>query len=447
MSSQRNETVRVPVVQLVAAASLPFVLWHAGAATAAGALVVGVVAVCGVVLATRKARSAEARASLRILEVERVATTRGQRADEAVRMVVATLDALPDAILEIDAERQVVRANAAARGLLAATEGASLLSIVRDPDILAGIDDVLAGREAADIPFTPPGPVERHLVVHVLRLDLGAAARSRAMLLYRDVTALRNADRLRADFVANVSHELRTPLASLSGFIETLLGPARDDEPARLRFLEIMEGEARRMTRLVSDLLSLSRIEASEHAVPTDPVDVLPIVARVVDALAPVARARRISIAVDIAAGLPAIPGDADQLQQVLQNLVDNAIKYGRADSEIRIGARLVAGEGGIPPRVAVAVADAGDGIPREHLHRLTERFYRVDPGRSRRMGGTGLGLAIVKHIVNRHRGTLSIESVPGEGSVFTVRFPALAAADPARAPHADQRVQSSSTA
>jgi signal transduction histidine kinase len=293
MSSQRNETVRVPVVQLAAAASLPFVLWHAGAATAAGALVVGVVAVCGVVLATRKARSAEARASLRILEVERVATTRGQRADEAVRMVVATLDALPDAILEIDAERQVVRANAAARGLLAATEGASLLSIVRDPDILAGIDDVLAGREAADIPFTPPGPVERHLVVHVLRLDLGAAARSRAMLLYRDVTALRNADRLRADFVANVSHELRTPLASLSGFIETLLGPARDDEPARLRFLEIMEGEARRMTRLVSDLLSLSRIEASEHAVPTDPVDVLPIVARVVDALAPVASPSR----------------------------------------------------------------------------------------------------------------------------------------------------------
>ncbi|MEY4682363.1 MAG: hypothetical protein RLZZ276_4012, partial [Pseudomonadota bacterium] len=368
-------------------------------------------------------------------------------AEDAARMVSATLDAVPDAILEVDGERIVVRANAAARSLLSASPGMTLLSIVRDPDILAGVEDVLAGRETADIPFTLPGPVERHLVVHVLRLDLGAAARSRAMLLYRDVTALRNADRLRADFVANVSHELRTPLASLSGFIETLRGPARDDEPARLRFLEIMEGEARRMTRLVSDLLSLSRIEASEHAVPTDPVDVLPIVARVVDALAPVARARRISIAVDIAAGLPAIPGDADQLQQVLQNLVDNAIKYGRADSEIRIGARLVAGEGGIPPRVAVAVADAGDGIPREHLHRLTERFYRVDPGRSRRMGGTGLGLAIVKHIVNRHRGTLSIESVPGEGSVFTVRFPALAAADPARAPHADQRVQSSSTA
>ncbi|MFM8680911.1 MAG: histidine kinase dimerization/phospho-acceptor domain-containing protein, partial [Alphaproteobacteria bacterium] len=316
-------------VALIAAAALPLVLWHAGATTPEGAIVIGVVAIGGVLAASRRVDEAEARGAARASGAEREAADRARASDAAARMVAATLDAIPDAILEIDEAGKVVRANAAAREMFAVEPGAPLLSVVRDPDILAGIDDVLAGREAADIPFARPGSVERHFVVHVLRLDLGAAARSRAIVLYRDVTALRNADRLRADFVANVSHEMRTPLASLSGFIETLRGPARDDEPARLRFLEIMEGEARRMTRLVSDLLSLSRIEASEHAAPTDAVDIGPVVARVANALGPVARARRISIAVDMAPGLPAVAGDGDQLQQVLQNLVDNAIKYG----------------------------------------------------------------------------------------------------------------------
>ena len=435
------------VLAFLAAMALPLVLWHAEAATAAGAFVIGLVAVGGVLAGARRARATEARMASLAAGHERDAAARARGAEEAARMVSATLDAVPDAILEVDGERIVVRANAAARSLLSASAGMTLLSIVRDPDILAGVEDVLAGRETADIPFTLPGPVERHLVVHVLRLDLGAAARSRAMLLYRDVTALRSADRLRADFVANVSHELRTPLASLSGFVETLRGPARDDEPARLRFLEIMDGEARRMTRLVADLLSLSRIEASEHAAPIEPVEIAPVVARVVDMLAPVARARRISVAVDIEAGLPPVAGDGDQLQQVMQNLVDNAIKYGRAEGQVRVSARLLAAEGSVPARVALAVSDTGDGIAREHLHRLTERFYRIDPGRSRRMGGTGLGLAIVKHIVNRHRGALSIESTPGEGSPFPVRIPAI---DPVAAPRRsaeDQRGQPSSTA
>ena len=430
----------------MAAVALPLVLWHAEAATPAGALVVGLVAVGGVVSGARRARAVETRMASLAIEFERDAAARARASDDSARMVSAALDAIPDAILEIDGSRDIVRANASARSLLSASPGMALLSIVRDPDILSGVEDVLSGRETADIPFTLPGPVERHLVVHVLRLDLGAAARSRAMLLYRDVTALRNADRLRADFVANVSHELRTPLASLSGFIETLRGPARDDEPARLRFLGIMDGEARRMTRLVADLLSLSRIEASEHAAPTDPVELAPVVARVVDTLAPVARARGISVVAEMEPGLPPVAGDVDQLQQVVQNLVDNAIKYGRPDGEVRVAARRLPAEGSVPARVALAVSDTGDGIAREHLHRLTERFYRVDPGRSRRMGGTGLGLAIVKHIVNRHRGALSIESVPGEGSTFTVRIPEFdAAASPRRAE--DQRPQPSSTA
>jgi len=443
MPNPRAQSGRTHPLAVIAAMALPLVLWHAEAVTPSGAFVVMVVAAGGLLASARRAHSAEARAAVLALEFERRDAARARASEEALRTVSATLDAIPDAILEIDGARDIVRANAAGRALLSASPGATLLSIVRDPDILAGVDDVLAGRETAEIPFTLPGSVERHFVVHVLRLDLGAAARSRAIVLYRDVTALRNADRLRADFVANVSHEMRTPLASLSGFIETLRGPARDDEPARLRFLEIMEGEARRMTRLVSDLLSLSRIEASEHAAPTDAVEIGPVVARVADALGPVAQARRISIAVDMAPGLPAVAGDGDQLQQVLQNLVDNAIKYGRADGEVRISARSLPADGAVPARVSIAISDSGEGIAREHLHRLTERFYRVDPGRSRRMGGTGLGLAIVKHIVNRHRGTLSIESVPGQGSVFTVRIPAMAGAVTAR----DQRDQPSSTA
>ena len=422
----RAKAAGAPVAAAIAATALALALWHAGAATPTGALVAWAVAIGAILAAAHRERSGQARGEALEADLARLAAMRARDAGEAERIVAAALDAIPDAILEVDGTRDILRANAAARDLMAASAGAPLLSVVRDPDILAGVDDVLAGGEGVEVPFSLPGPVERHFVVRVLRLGDGGAAGRRALVLYRDVTALRAADRQRADFVANVSHELRTPLAAVSGFIETLRGPARDDEEARHRFLGIMDAEARRMTRLVADLLSLSRIEATEHAAPTDPVAVAPIVARVVDALAPVARARRIAIVADLPPGLPAIAGDGDQLQQVIQNLVDNAIKYGRADGEVRVSARALADEGGAPARVAIAVADTGEGISREHLHRLTERFYRVDPGRSRRLGGTGLGLAIVKHIVNRHRGTLSIESEPGRGSVFTVRIPAL---------------------
>jgi two-component system phosphate regulon sensor histidine kinase PhoR len=248
------------------------------------------------------------------------------------------------------------------------------------------------------------------------------------------VTAIKRAEFMRADFVANVSHELRTPLSTLLGFIETLRGPARDDAAARERFLGIMHDQATRMSRLVRDLLSLSKIESNEHSPPTTPVALAPLIAGVIDGLTLQAKAKNITVVVDMAGDLPPVIGDADQLAQVFQNLIDNAIKYGKPNTAVRISAqsaaRPLAAAGRLPARlVAVAVGDEGEGIPREHLPRLTERFYRVDAGRSRQMGGTGLGLAIVKHIINRHRGALTIDSEVGRGSVFTLYLPAEATA------------------
>ncbi|MFO0292208.1 MAG: ATP-binding protein [Rhodospirillales bacterium] len=429
MKSDRPTSRIVPLSVAAAALTLPAVLWHGGAATGPAAAVVAV-AIVALILAPRRALAdAAARLTMGVAEAERQAEARIRAAEDEARAAAVVLEALPDAIVELDAERRIVRANRAARELLGAVPGMTLLSAIRDPDILAGVDDALAGRDTVNVPFVLSGPVERHFDVIVLRLDIGAGLRSRAAILFRDVTALRRADRMRADFVANVSHELRTPLTAVAGFIETLLGPARDDEAARLRFLAIMDAEAKRMTRLVADLLSLSRIEATEHTAPTESVALEPLIGRAADSLGAAAKAKGSKVTVTLEPALPPVVGDADQLQQVLQNLVDNAIKYGRSPGDVRIQARR-ADRPGLPgPAIDIAVADDGDGIARAHLVRLTERFYRIDAGRSRRLGGTGLGLAIVKHIVKRHRGQLTIESEPGRGSVFTVTLPAAPAA------------------
>jgi two-component system phosphate regulon sensor histidine kinase PhoR len=247
-------------------------------------------------------------------------------------------------------------------------------------------------------------------------------------VLLHDVTAARRSDRMRADFVANASHELRTPLASLLGFVETLRGPARDDAEARERFLGIMHEQATRMARLIDDLLSLSRIEMNEHVPPTGRVDIAEALRRVAETLQQKAAARGMRIELDAPEDLPPVVGDADELAQLFQNLVDNAVKYGRPETKVRVAARRSERSlPGAPASIEVGVADEGEGIAREHLPRLTERFYRVDTARSRAAGGTGLGLAIVKHIVGRHRGALEIESERGRGSTFTVRLPAAA--------------------
>jgi two-component system phosphate regulon sensor histidine kinase PhoR len=228
---------------------------------------------------------------------------------------------------------------------------------------------------------------------------------------------------MRADFIANASHELRTPLAALLGFVETLQGTAKDDAAARTKFLNIMQAQATRMARLIDDLLSLSRIELNAHLKPNTPLDLAPIVRQVIDGLQTLARDRGVEIRIVQPPEPLLVLGDRDELFRALENLVENALKYGSAGKRVDItisGGKTRAGQ----PEVRVAVRDYGPGIAPEHLPRLTERFYRVDVTDSRAQGGTGLGLALVKHILNRHGGRVSIESVLGEGATFTAHLP-----------------------
>jgi len=267
--------------------------------------------------------------------------------------------------------------------------------------------------------------VPREVHAAVVPMEPPMADGGQAVVVLSDRTRERAVERTRADFVANVSHELRTPLASLIGFIDTLRGPAADDPPAQQRFLGIMGEQAARMNRLIDDLLSLSRIELVEHQPPADAVDLRELVSRLVAGFEPRLRERSAVLDVRIADDVPAVLGDADQLTQVLQNLLDNAVKYGREGGTVRLEIAVAHAERWpARPGVVLSVADLGAGIPRAHLPRLTERFYRVDAGRSRAAGGTGLGLAIVKHIVNRHRGQLAIESEVGSGTTVSVWLP-----------------------
>jgi two-component system phosphate regulon sensor histidine kinase PhoR len=277
------------------------------------------------------------------------------------------------------------------------------------------------------VDLTLTAPIERQLQARFARIDRPSLDDNAvAVLTLHDITQLKRAEQMRADFIANASHELRTPLTTLTGFIETLRGPAREDAEARERFLAIMHEQAARMIRLVEDLLSLSRIELNEHVMPQGRVALGPLLRHLADTLELRAGEHGMGIQLDLPPDLPEVLGDRDELAQVFQNLVDNGIKYGRAGSDITVVAATgdrpsYSGDSGGSPFVSVAVRDCGEGIAREHLPRLTERFYRVDTARSREMGGTGLGLAIVKHILNRHRGFLDIQSTPGTGSVFTV--------------------------
>ena len=362
------------------------------------------------------------------------------------------LDALPEPLLLLDADRKVVRANRAATSLLGGeVPGRHISALLRNPQLIEAVEQTIEGAEGRDIEFTLQAPVERTFAARVEPLPEPREGGAAVLLALVDFTAVRRTDQMRADFVANASHEIRTPLATLMGFIETLQGSARDDAAARERFLVIMDQHGKRMARLVEDLLSLSRIEMNEHTPPTEAVPLPTLLANVRNTLAWQADKHGVTVDIDAQDDLPPVIGDGDELTQVFLNLVDNAIKYGDERGTVSVEVRRVAEaeaagwRAGKDGAVVVSVADRGAGIPREHLPRLTERFYRVDKARSRELGGTGLGLAIVKHIVNRHRGALAIDSAPGEGSTFTVYLqPAPAAESDAlevAAPPPDERV------
>jgi two-component system phosphate regulon sensor histidine kinase PhoR len=349
------------------------------------------------------------------------------------------LESVPAPLFALDHNRQVVAANGAAGKLFGGTiTGRNLLAFLRHPPLVDAVEACEAGRqiEPVALPESQGRSGQRRLVARLQAIRPALAGAS-VMVLIEDTTAAERALTLRRDFVANVSHELKTPIAALLGFIETLMGPARDDPLARQRFLGIMRGEAERMNRLVSELLSLSRIEMNEHQPPSGRADLGNILKTVRDSLSLKVEQRQIQLSFPGLAELPTIPGDPDELTQAIQNLVDNAIKYSPDGGAVRVEYRRIDDpvacreklQGIRSPKamVALSVSDQGEGIAKEHIPRLTERFYRVDAARSRELGGTGLGLAIVKHIVNRHRGSLDIESEPGTGSTFTLFLPAEA--------------------
>jgi two-component system phosphate regulon sensor histidine kinase PhoR len=366
----------------------------------------------------------------RLPEIDRIAGGLAQAAEAAraeqarlgglLKVEEAITERLPEPLILVSADGTVQRANEAARQSL----GEDSAAVLRHPLLRGAIDKALSTGEvqAADLFFAAPVPREIHATV--TPMDAGLFRGREASVLLVDHTRERAVERMRADFVANASHELRTPLASLIGFVETLQGPARDDVPARERFLEIMAREAARMNRLIDDLLSLSRIEISEHQPPQGRIDFGLLIPRTLAGFEQRIADRRVRLDLTLP-DLPLIQGDADQMAQVLGNLLDNALKYGREHGCITLSVSAVSGAPWPSrPGVLLSVGDDGAGISRAHLPRLTERFYRVDKGRSRAIGGTGLGLAIVKHIVNRHRGQLAITSEEGQGSRFCVWLP-----------------------
>ena len=395
------------------------------------------------------------------LEREAIRSAREAAAEEARQLRVASerafrsamIDALAEPAMYIDAQGKVEAANASARRQFRFLGAGPLLTVVvRRPEVIEAVSSARRDGEAQFFEFVERDETDRYF--SCVAAPLVTETSSGVLVSMHDLTEIKRAGFARVDFLANASHELRTPLTSLAGFIETLRGPARDDPDARDRFLEIMHGQAERMRRLIQDLLSLSRIELSEHRPPDTEADLAAVVSEAGDALQPVAAERGVTLRISgLASGVMVI-GVRDELAQVAQNLIDNAIKYSEPGDVVEIevlsglpleeaagragrrwdeaGHMSIATISGPPPaggagRYAVLrVSDSGPGIDRQHLPRLAERFYRVDPGRGLRKG-TGLGLAIVKHVVARHRGEFLVESEPGRGSAFGVILPAAA--------------------
>jgi two-component system phosphate regulon sensor histidine kinase PhoR len=337
------------------------------------------------------------------------------------------LDQLPIPVMLLDEDERVLFVNHSMRDVLGpGLDRKRASSVLRNPEVLAAIAAARHGA-ATNVPFSLPVPIERHYQAYAARISVSPSVTA---LLLHDLTMVKRSEQLRADFIANASHELRTPLAAVSGFIETLRGHARDDPAAREQFLDIMGVEAARMRRLIDDLLSLSRIEMNEHVKPEGRIGLEGVVRQAAAALKPLAAQDGITITVEAETDIPPVIGDQDELAQLFQNLIHNAIKYGREKGRVQISV------GQLPDgQLFAGVRDDGEGIAPSVIPRLTERFFRVDVKRSREKGGTGLGLAIVKHIISRHQGRLGIESKLGEGSVFTVFLPPAPAENPAKAP------------
>ncbi len=341
------------------------------------------------------------------------------------------VDTLPDILIMVNDEKKIVRTNRAARAIFGQNlAGKFLKDVIPNRYLLDAITSVINDLKGREIEFRIEDPVVRDFLAIIERFPVPTAGGISTVITMNDITELKSVEQMRADFVANASHELRTPLASIKGFVETLLGPARDDEPARIEFLKIMLEQSDRMQQLIGDLLSLSKIEMNIHSVPIEPMDLAVVLRKETDGLKRMAAEKNVRLVLSMHDNLPRVKGESNELAQVVHNLISNAIKYGHADSDVTITATMTSelpadiNMRNLTRVVALSVRDQGDGIPKQHLPRLMERFYRVDSARTRQVGGTGLGLAIVKGIVQRHRGAIVVDSVVGEGTQFSVYLP-----------------------
>ena len=426
-------------LQLGAIAAAVILLWLAGGMTAwaAGLSVLAAVAAVAFGAQSRLSREPQLRepeAELQAEVVEPQAPTEVSAPAKPDTSWRAIVSAMPDPAMVLDRMGLIIHHNAAVADLFPRVRvGQPISSVSRSPELLAAVEKSRDADDITVVELQDRVPVQRRVsaILTTLRLRDMADSEPSLLVTFRDITDQEKLAQMRADFIAYASHELRTPLASLRGFVETLQGPARDDAKARERFLGIMAAQAARMTQLIDDLLSLSRIEMRVHVPPRGVVELNEVVGFVAQSLEPVARSAGIIIAIERSPERARVRGDREELVQVFQNLIHNGIRYGKEGGHVNVRVSREPAAGGRPRRIAVAVQDDGVGIPPEHLPRLTERFYRVSVSASREKGGTGLGLAIVKHIVTRHRGEIKIASTPGQGSTFTVLLDELQEAQP----------------
>ncbi len=328
------------------------------------------------------------------------------------------VDALPHPALILDYEYKIQNANSAAENLFeAGLAGLDFVRVLRQPGAIECLSKAVKTGELKTCDLVLHLQTPRTYKASAASL-VGAGCDSILFTLI-DISAEIDAEKSRSTFVANVSHELRSPLTSLMGIVETLQGPAREDVKARDNFLGLMHGETQRMSRLVGDLLSLSKLEAKEHLPPKGEVGIPRLIRQIIAVLSESKPDYKNRVVLTASDDLPPITGDRDELTEVFQNLIENALKYSEPKTQVEV--QIFQAE----DTIKITIKDKGEGIAPEHLPRLTERFYRVDKGRSRDAGGTGLGLAITKHILNRHRGRLSIESAVGVGSFVSVVLPA----------------------
>ena len=401
-------------VLIASAVFVGFMMWLSGMHLGWASFAVLLLVIAGLLRVERRAAEAEQRAAVPVA----AAPAEPDRAAEERTAIAAVLGALDAPALLLSASEAVLLQNRAAEAVFGPIpRNGDLAGRIRAPGILDMVREAIASGQPRETEHAERLPSE---TVHVVRIAPLADRRGEPLwlLTFRDVSQARRIERMRSDFVANASHELRTPLASLRGFIETLQGPAKNDLKAHERFLAIMHEQATRMSRLVDDLLSLSRLELRSNLAPDQTVDLVPLLGHVRDSLQPLAG----DLGVEVALHLPDRPvtvnGDRDELVQVFENLIENACKYGQEGKRVDV---VLTGGGEAP--VELSVTDYGPGIPPEHVPRITERFYRVNVETSRSRKGTGLGLAIVKHILTRHKARLVVKSELGKGTVFTVKF------------------------